>query len=199
VPEAGETLKRTGAKPGRCPTHPTEPTIASCAVCERGLCLACAIPVRGRVVGAECLGTLVEDPPEQPAPLPFRRARGDWFALAGFVIVLIASVFRWASSAVGGGGLGEAWTPHWSLLAVASAAVGATSVILVRRWGIRPLPAAACYALLALLVALGTVLHAVHPPPVSNVVKTWPWRFALLGATLALIGAGRKVVDATAR
>jgi hypothetical protein len=34
---------------------------------------------------------------------------------------------------------------------------------------------------------------------VSNVVRTWPWRFAILGAALALIGTARKLVDATAR
>jgi hypothetical protein len=199
VPEAGEIIKRPGAKPGRCSTHPTQPAIASCAVCERGLCLACAIPVRGRVVGPECLGTLVEDPPEQPLPSPRRRGRGDWFAMTGFVIVLISSIFRWGSSAVGAGGLGEAWTPHWSLVAVGSAAVGVAAVTVIRRLGVRPLPAAVCYALLGLLVGVGAVLHAVHPPPVSNVMRTWPWRFAILGAALAMIGAGRKLADAMAR
>jgi hypothetical protein len=199
VPETGEVLKRPGARPGRCSTHPTEPAVTSCAVCERGLCLVCAIPVRGRVVGSECLGALIEDLPEQPVPSPLRRPRGDWFALAGFVVVLVASVFRWTTSAVGAGGLGEAWTFHWALLAVAAGALGFVTVFVARRRHLPPNAVAGCYAVLGALIAVGALLHAIHPPPVSNVARTWPWRFALVGAALVLIGAGRKLAGASRR
>jgi hypothetical protein len=200
VSETGEILKRPGARPGRCSTHPSEPAVASCAICQRDLCLECAIPVRGRVVGPECLRTLVEDLPEQPPPPPPGRPRGDWFALVGFVVVLVASVFRWATFAVGGGGLGEAWRLHWSLLAVTSSALGVVAVVVVRRRGLPARPTAAVYGLLAALVATGLVLHAIHPPPVSSgVVDSWAWRAAVLGAVLALVGAGRKLLGAAGR
>lgn len=198
MPETGEILKRTGAKPGRCSTHPTEPALASCDVCERALCVACAIPVRGRVVGPECLATLVEDPPEQPPAVPTPRPRGDWFALAGFILVLVASIFPWARYGETTG-FGQAWTLHWSLLSVLPAAAGVAAVILVRRRRLDATVATAVYAVLATLVVFGAALHAIRPPPITDTAGTWPWRFAVFGAALVLIGAARKAIDAAPR
>src|SRR6266545_4886093 len=39
----------------RCDLHPASPSVAECQSCGRPLCLACAVPVRGRVLGVECL------------------------------------------------------------------------------------------------------------------------------------------------
>ena len=198
MPETGEIAKRAGVKPGRCSTHPTEIAVASCDVCERELCLACAIPVRGRVVGPECLAALVEDAPDQPPAAPAPRPRGDWFALSGFVIVLIASIFPWARYGETTG-FGQAWTLHWSLLSVVAGAAGVAAVIVVRRRRVEAMLAASGYAALAALVILGAALHAIHPPPITDTAGTWPWRFAMFGAALVLIGAARKAIGAAPR
>src|SRR6266545_746437 len=39
----------------RCDLHPASPSVAECQSCGRPLCLPCAVPVRGRVLGVECL------------------------------------------------------------------------------------------------------------------------------------------------
>ena len=198
MPETGEVLRRPGSRSGRCSTHPSEPAIAACAICERGLCLACAIPVRGHVIGSECLASLVQDPPEQPTPAPLGTSRGDLLALCGFALVLVASIFPWARFG-DADSFGEAWAMHWSILAVVPAAAGVLAVIVMRRRHATPLVAASVDAALAALIVLGAVLHATRPPPLSNVAGTWPWRFAVLGALLALIGAARKAIHATRR
>jgi uncharacterized membrane protein len=198
VPEPGEILRRPGSRFGRCSAHPSEPAIASCDVCERGLCLTCAIPVRGRVVGPECLASLVQDLPEQPVPPSPRGPRGDVLALCGFALVLVASIFPWARFGEADT-FGEAWTPHWSLLAVVPAAVGIVAVIVMRRRHVAAAAAASVDAALAALIALGALLHATRPPPLSNAAGTWPWRFALVGAFLVLLAAARKAIRPVTR
>src|SRR5438034_11336569 len=76
----------------RCPVHPGRPSVGICAGCRRPLCLTCAVPVRGALVGPECLSSYVEDaPPVDPAHA-VRSGAGDVLAIVGFAIVLVASV-----------------------------------------------------------------------------------------------------------
>ena len=107
---------------GRCSIHPGEDSVAVCDVCGRTLCIGCAIPVRGSVVGQECLAEVVEDPPPAPPP-PGPPLRARAVAAGGFLLVLGASILPWARYGDASGWL-QAWTPHWSLLAVASALAG---------------------------------------------------------------------------
>ena len=187
--DRSDTIRRAAARPGRCSDHPGEMAVARCATCERPLCLSCAIPVRGRVVGAECLSTVVEDPPPRPDPLPAPRRRGDVLALVGFGIVLVASIFPWRRSAVSTTALGDAWTLHWSLLGMIAAAVGLAAAIAGWRRALRGHLAASVYAACAILVLLGTILDIARPPTLSSVAGATPWRFVIIGAVLALAGA----------
>jgi hypothetical protein len=129
-----------------------------------------------------------------------RPPRGDWLTLLGFVVVVIASVFPWARSGAGvADGFGEAWTLHWSLLAVGAGLAGIGAVVISRRLRIGAEASAAIYAGLAALVILGSILHAARPPVLSNAAGTIPWRLAVVGAVIALAGAARKLLDVSRR
>ena len=96
----------------RCQIHPGAAAVALCDGCGRGLCLDCAIPVRGEVVGSECLASVLPDPPpvvEPPPPRPQRSIR-DRVAMGSLAVVAVASVLPWthfgvASSLFGAWGL----------------------------------------------------------------------------------------------
>jgi hypothetical protein len=155
--------------------------------------------VRGRVVGAECLSSVVEDPPPEPPPLPPAVRRGDLITLVGFGIVVAASAFPWRRSAVATTGFGDAWTLRWSLLAAVAGAIGLAAAVAGWRRLIKPALAATIYAICAVLVALGTVLDVARPPTLSSVARTIPWRLALLGACIALAGAAVTAFAARSR
>ena len=90
VPERTEGM--VAARPGRCANHPSVPGVGTCEVCGRPLCVACAVPVRGRLIGPECLPTILEDiavPPPPPAPV---RPHWDTLAMAGTLATLTAVV-----------------------------------------------------------------------------------------------------------
>jgi hypothetical protein len=158
-------------------------------VCTRPLCLSCAIAFRGRVLGPECLATVLDDAPRQaPAPAP-RYPRGDLLALIGFGLVLLLTVFPWTRFGDRSGPF-DAWRIHWSLVATVSSALGLAFTIraLVRPGD--PRFEAAVVAVLAVLAGLGAVLGQLRPPPLSE--PTLAASFAVLGAGLALAGAGVK-------
>jgi len=151
--------------------------------------MACAIPVRGRLLGAECLGNIVEDPPPIPsAPAPIHR--GDGLALFGFGIVVLLSLFPWSRFGEGAGFL-QAWRGHWSLVAVLGAVAGAILAWRMRSTGIRrPWLEAAAYGVLAVMVAASSILYWRHPPVLTR-ASLVP-RLALLGAAVALAGGVSK-------
>lgn len=183
--ETEEGTERSAARPGRCSSHPTLPSIATCDVCERSLCLACALPVRGRVVGPECLSALVEDVPPRAAPVP-SRPKGDLLIVTGFALVLVLSIWPWARVGAASG-YGEAWTVHWSLLAVGAAALGLVAFLAMRRRAVDPRVVTAVVVLFSAAVAVGAVLHAAHPPTLSR--ANVPWVLAVAGAAVAFVGA----------
>src|SRR5467141_1795536 len=114
---------QTSAQPGRCANNPAVASVGACDMCGRPLCLACAVPVRGRVIGPECLSkVLVDAPPlpHLPAPVP---VAGSRLALAGFAMLVVASVFPWSRFGDSSRYFG-AWTPHWSLVAVVAGVLG---------------------------------------------------------------------------
>jgi hypothetical protein len=171
---------------GRCATHSGEDAVAVCDVCGRALCIACAVPVRGSVVGQECLAEVVEDPPLAPVLVgPPSRARG--LVTLGFALILGASILPWARYG-DASGMFQAWTMHWSLLATVAALVGILALGLRRRLpGDQRLQAIALVAAAAVAV-LGVALHGMHPPPLSE-RDPLGWGAALLGSSLALVGA----------
>lgn len=159
-------------------------------MCGRPLCLACATPVRGRLIGPECLPKVLESPPgTRSIPTPISH-RGDQVAAAGFVVVLALSVFPWSRGLVSG--VFSAWSVHWSLAATSAAAIGVAASLVAWRRARRVGLETALEAVMALATGAATALHASFPPSLSE--PTIVPVLALLGAAIALWGALGKTV-----
>ncbi len=154
------------------------------------MCVACATPVRGRLIGVECLSAVMREVTPPAAPSPFPR-RGDAVAAVGFIAVLGLSIFPWSRGAFSG--LFAAWSANWSLLAVAGAAAGIAAAVLAIRTNRRPGLAGVAYAALGLVIGIAAVLHRIHPPVLSE--PSLPSALALVGAGVVLAGAGIKIRD----
>jgi hypothetical protein len=185
--------ERSGKTAERCRLHPTTHVVATCDGCGRALCLTCAIPVRGRTFGAECLATVlgpeVPVPEEGPSRPPGITARivARW-ALA---LALVGTMLPWSRAGVGAGAFG-AWTdpPRWSSLAAVAAVAGLLLSIARgfasspgRGWDVGTAVAGA-------LTILGTGLAARQPPDFSGPwLGPWITLVAAAAAILALLSA----------
>src|SRR5439155_12398399 len=105
--------ERVAARPGRCAYHPGVAQAATCDLCGRPLCLACAVPVRGAPVGPECLPKVLDDAQPGPPPTAPVLPRSDVLAIGGFALVLVMSILPWSRFGDQSRLFG-AWTPHWS-------------------------------------------------------------------------------------
>ncbi len=161
----------------RCDLHPGSPSVANCDGCGRPLCLACAVPARGRVLGSECLAGVLGTTVASESPTPPERGRFLWGAIGiGFAVATIATLLPWTRFGEGSGPFG-AWgrTAEWSLLA----AVAGTSGLVVWLIGSRSATRAgvvwiAIEGVLGAVVVLGAVLSAVNPPPFTRPwIGTW--------------------------
>ena len=175
----------------RCERHPGSTSVARCARCDRTLCIACAIPVRGTVLGSECLpadvaagaGTTADRRPPMP---------GWWLGTGGCLLVLLGSTaFPWTGFGDASGWFGAWGLPlRWSSLVAITAALAEVIWIVRRRPGrIAPWLVAA----LALLAAAGAALAILNPPPFTE-ASAAPWvalAAGSAGAALALV-AGRR-------
>ena len=182
--------EQTAARPGRCANHPSVALVGPCELCGRALCIACAVPVRGRLIGPECLSTILEDvPPRQPLPRSLQPT-GDRLALAGFGLVVVLSFVPWSRFGDSSRFFG-AWTLHWSLLAAIAGIGGLAAAVVGRYRPIDPRLETAAYSVFAVVVAAAALLHYRHPPLLSD---STIWALvAVVGAALALVGAGLKL------
>lgn len=176
-------------RPGNCANHTHVPSVASCAACGRAACLACVLPVRGRAIGRECLSKVLADdsvpesaPPAVPPPV-------HRLAAVGFALVLVVSIFPW--SRFGDSSWFGAWKLQWSLLAAVSALVGLTFA-LVRPRATASWVEPAAYLALGAVVAGSSVLHLIHPPPLSAATAS-PW-LAIVASGLVLFGGVAKAL-----
>lgn len=186
-----EQAEETRSRRRRCENHPDSAAVARCARCGRRLCIACAIPVRGIVVGPECLPEVLPDTSVPvPAPLVTPR-RWDVVAALGFGLVLGLTLFPWSKFGEDSGRL-EAWAGHWSLLASASASAGLVAALVAVLRPFRTRLEAALYGMLALASAAGAVLHYLNPPPLSepSVIPL----LAVIGPLVVVAVAVRKVL-----
>ena len=78
----------------RCIHHPGRPAVARCSACEEPVCMTCAVPVRGRVLGPECLAAELGDPAITTPPEPDRTLVGSWMAVAGAALALFVGYKR---------------------------------------------------------------------------------------------------------
>ncbi len=165
----------------RCDQHPARQAVAHCDGCSRPLCLGCAIPVRGRVLGIECLpestdaGASGRSARPRPALTRARLLQGAAFALALFATVLPWSRFGMGASAFGAWGS----TVRWALVVTLAALVGCLL------WGIRQAtgwpedqPSDVVLAALGGVLALGALLAIWHPPAFTR---------ASIGPVLAVV------------
>ncbi len=171
----------------RCDLHPIRPAIARCADCGRPLCLACAIPVRGRVLGSECL----PPPLAAEAPAPRRgRARPSPLLGVGLGVCLLSTALPWSRFGPGSGPFG-AWDgpARWALASAAAATLGALLWLAATLLGHGRLPAEAVLTSLGAVVALAAAMAIWWPPPFT---RPWigPW-VAIAGGLCCLV-AGRR-------
>lgn len=164
--------------------------MARCDDCGRAMCLACAIPVRGRTFGAECLASKLgtDDPhADEAQPEPGRRARS--VARLAFTVAVIATVLPWSRFGAGSDPFG-AWSrsPRWSMLA-ALAAVAGLLISVVRRQGSNG-RSGWDFALAAVgaLVASASVLALVRPPSFTS-----PWLGPWIAVFAGVLAAGASV------
>ena len=172
----------------RCDLHPARSAVARCDGCGRPLCLPCAVPVRGRVLGVECL----PEPLGQQAPSPGRLrpllASTNLITGAAFGLALVASALPWSHFGVGSGMFGAWGRPiTWGLLAAVCALAGVV-VWIVRQMVSDPERAAFDVALGVLggVVALASTLAIWHPPAFT---RTWLGPWVSLVAGLVACGA----------
>ncbi len=175
----------------RCETHPGSAAVARCARCDRTLCLACAVPVRGTVVGPECLPA---DVAADAGPTGIARAPMPrwWLATgAGLAVLVISTVLPWTRFGTGSGWFG-AWglPPRWSCLT----ALAAAAALLI--WAVRRRPwrfVGWLVAGLCVIAAIGAGLAVVNPPPFTQAAAgPWVALVAGLATGAAAVGAARR-------
>jgi hypothetical protein len=158
----------------RCHAHPGVAAVAYCDVCGRALCLECAVPVRGEVVGTECLATVLpESSPANHSPPPQpRRTIPDRVALGALALAAVATLLPWTQFGTGSRPFG-AW--GFSPLRHASAVGPLAAAAVLALWlASRPhAPWAERYRM-AIAAGLGTLVVAfsflalVHPAPFTR-------------------------------
>lgn len=173
----------------RCATHPLRLTVGTCDVCGRPLCLECAVPVRGRVLGAECLSEVLgDDIPASTPPRPWRRLRSPADRVTGALLAVAALVtlLPWTRFSTGSGFAGG-WTfdIRWSMLAASAAVIGLAVWSAFAR---RPSVARTAVILAGTLVVVGSLLAALNPPPFTKPALA-PWIGLAAGAGAAIVGA----------
>jgi len=166
--------------------------VGTCELCGRALCIACAVPVRGRLIGPECLSTILEDVSAPPPPSRSVHPSGDRFALVGFALVVLVSVFPWSRFGDSSRYFG-AWSFHWSLLAAVAGFGGLAAALIGRYRSIDPRVETAAYALFAIVVVVAAILYYRRPPLLSD-STIWPL-VAVAAAALAVAGTAVKLLE----
>jgi hypothetical protein len=183
------TEGQQSVRAARCSNHPAVAAVGSCDVCGKPICLSCAIPVRERLVCHDDIPNVLADVPA-PARPPDRLPApgwGDRLALAGFGLVTVLSIFPWTRFGDHSGYL-EAWTPHWSLIAAATAMAAGALATWVWRHPVDAWVTAAAYVAAALVVVAAVELHRRNPPGAPLATASGISRLAILGAAVALVG-----------
>jgi hypothetical protein len=169
----------------RCQHHPGRVAVARCAGCDRPLCISCAVPVRGRVFGPECVADELGDPDLTVPPEPERPRPAVWVAVAGAVLALIGTVGPWTKTGAGDRVFG-AWVPsvRWSMVAAVAAIVMAVAV-----WRLAAGRDGAAWVVIVsgAVVGIGSVL-AIAFPPTFQAASWGAWLSVASGAIAATAG-----------
>jgi hypothetical protein len=183
-PEDGSDRSRTDAVSSneRCAHHAGRPAVARCAACGEAVCITCAVPVRGRVLGPGCVAAELGDP-ALVAP-PEREVDRSWVAVAGALLAVAGTVAPWTRTGAGDRLFG-AWVMdvRWSTIAAVAAVA-----LLGFAWRSRAGDdvATSLVAPSAMVVLVGAALAIMWPPTFQS--ASWgPW---LTAAGALLAGAG---------
>jgi len=177
-------------KRGPCAVHEDRPAIGVCASCGRRVCLACAIPFRGRVLCEECAARELGDPAPPPRP-PARRPRTELAAAVLVGIALLATVPPWHSfgSLTGVLSVWGAEQEPWALAAAIgtlAALLGGLWLTLIRR-GSGPLLLGAT-TLPAIVAAVASARAVFGDPVVDHTAAPFVTMLGTAGAALLLLG-----------
>ncbi len=147
--------------------------------------MTCAVPVRGRVLGPECLGAELGEPAITTAPEPDRALAGSWAAVAGAVLALVATAGPWTRTGAGDRLFG-AWVPslRWSMVAAVAAALLLPAVWWFLARGART--GATLVILCGTTITIASAL-AIAFPPTFQVASWGPWA-AAAGGAIAVAG-----------
>jgi B-box zinc finger protein len=171
----------------RCQRHPGQAAIAVCNRCGISLCVSCAVPVRGEVIGPECIGEVLgggsdRSPADALDP-------GRLGLLGGFGLLFAAAAtcipWTWFGS---GASLFGAWSldRRWSMLAAVASVLGLVAWTGCR---LRGAELADAVAMIAGSVAAGAaVLALLNPPPLTH-AAVGPWLTTAGGVVGAVAGA----------
>jgi hypothetical protein len=170
----------------RCVHHPARAAVARCSSCEEPICLPCAVPVRGRVIGPECLAAELGDPGLTAPPEAVTAVPRSMAAVAGAVLAVVATIGPWTRTGAGDRAFG-AWVPsmRWSMIA----AVAAVALLGVAWWfrGRGTRTGAAFVVIGGVAVASGSALAIAFPPTFQK--ASWgPW-IGAVGGAIAVAGA----------
>ncbi len=154
------------------------------------MCLSCAVPVRGKVFGAECLKSALGPDAPVDSVVPVPSGRGEWAAIGvGFAVAATSTALPWSRFGDGSTAFG-AWalSPRWSMLAALSAVVGLLAWLFLRMRADRlGLASGVTLGVFAVLETMGAALAIANPPPFSEpAAAAW---IALGAGTLGTIGA----------
>jgi uncharacterized membrane protein YgdD (TMEM256/DUF423 family) len=183
------TEERTTKGAERCATHPSRLTVGTCDVCGRPLCVECAVPVRGRVLGAECLSEMLgDDVSASTPPRRWRRLRSPADRVTGALLAVatLATFLPWTRFSTGSGFAGAwAFDERWSMLAACAAVIGLGVWLALRR---HPSMARTAAILAGTVVFSGSLLAVLNPPPFTKPAIA-PWIGLAAGAGAAIVGA----------
>lgn len=180
--------ERTTKGAERCATHPSRITVGTCDVCGRPLCVECAVPVRGRVLGTECLSEVLgNDLPTSTPPRQWRRLRSPADRVTGglLAVATLATLLPWTRFSTGSGFAGAwAFDVRWSMLAASAAVIG---LAVWFAFGRRPSVTRTGAILAGTVVVAGSLLAILNPPPFTKPALA-PWIGLAAGAGAAIVG-----------
>jgi len=123
---------------GTCSVHLERPAVGACDSCGRAVCVACAIPFRGRVLCVGCAARELGEP-VPPPQTPARSRAPDIVAAALVALALVAGTLPWHR--LGGfTSFLSAWRPSaepWPFVATLMLVVAGLAATLPLRFGPR--------------------------------------------------------------
>jgi hypothetical protein len=171
----------------RCAHHTGRPAVARCAACGEPVCISCAVPVRGRVLGPGCVAAELGDP-ALVAP-PDTDADRSWVAVPGALVALAGTAAPWTRTGAGDRLFG-AWVMNvrWSTIA----AVAAVVLLSLAWWSRRRSDAATILVGPVAAVVVVAAALAIAFPPTFQTASWGPWVTAM-GAVIAGVASLRIV------